>query len=70
MIYLANYTHAGLDLFWCGDNHLWSGYVEDNYPDSKLHGTNMGPIWDQQNPGGPHVGPVNFAICVTTQIEN
>ena len=26
------------------------------YPDSKVHGANMGPIW------GPHVGPMNFAI--------
>ena len=22
----------------------------------------MGPIWGQQDPGGPHVGPMNFAI--------
>ena len=32
------------------------------YPDSKVHGVNMGPIWGQQDPGGPHVGPMNFAI--------
>ena len=31
-------------------------------PDSKVHGANMGPIWGQQGPGGPHVGPMNFAI--------
>ena len=31
-------------------------------PDSKVHGVNMGPIWGQQDPGGPHVGPMNFAI--------
>ena len=30
-------------------------------PDSKIHGANMGPIWGQQDPGGPHVGPMNFA---------
>ena len=24
----------------------------------------MGPIWDQQDPGGHHVGPMNFAIWV------
>ena len=23
-------------------------------PDSKVHGANMGPIWGQQDPGGPH----------------
>ena len=22
----------------------------------------MGPIWGQEDPGGPHVGPMNFAI--------
>ena len=31
-------------------------------PDSKVHGTNMGPIWGRQYPDGPQVGPMNFAI--------
>ena len=31
-------------------------------PDSKVHGAHMGPIWGRQDPGGPHVGPLNFAI--------
>ena len=31
-------------------------------PDSKVHGANMEPIWGRQDPGGPHVGPMNFAI--------
>ena len=31
-------------------------------PDSKVHEANMGPIWGRQDPGGPHVGPMNFAI--------
>ena len=22
----------------------------------------MGPIWGRQDPGGPHVGPMNFAF--------
>ena len=34
------------------------------YPDSKVHGANMGPIWGRKDPGGPHVGPMNFAIWV------
>ena len=38
-----------------------NGYRNNN-PDSKVHGANMGPIWGQQDPGGPHVGPTNFAI--------
>ena len=29
--------------------------VNLNNPDSKVHGTNMGPIWGRQDPGGPHV---------------
>ena len=38
----------------------------ENYPDSKVHGVNMGPIWGRQDPGGPHVGPMNIAIWVYT----
>ena len=34
----------------------------DSAPDSKAHRANMGPIWGQQDPGGPHVGPMNFAV--------
>ena len=30
-------------------------------PDYKFHGDNMGPIWGRQDPGGPHVGPMNHA---------
>ena len=37
---------------------------EPRYPDSKVHGVNMGPIWGRQDPGGPHVGPMNFAVWV------
>ena len=35
-------------------------------PDSKVHGANMGPIWGREGPGGPHVGPMNFAIWVAS----
>ena len=35
-----------------------------NFPDSKVYGANMGPTWGRQGPGGPHVGPMNFAISV------
>ena len=35
-----------------------------SYSDSKVYGTNMGPSWGRQVPGGPHVGPTNFAIWV------
>ena len=33
-----------------------------------VHGANMGPIWGRQDPGGPHVGPMNFAIWAETNI--
>ena len=35
---------------------------EQGDPDSRVHGANMGPIWGRQDPGGPHVGPMNFAF--------
>ena len=31
-------------------------------PDSKVHRANMRPIWGRHDAGGPHVGPMNFAI--------
>ena len=34
------------------------------YPDSKVHGANMGPIWDRKDPDWPHVGPMDLAIWV------
>ena len=42
---------------------------EDRYPDNKVHGANMGPIWGRQDLGGPHVGPMNFAIWVCMYME-
>ena len=32
------------------------------YPDTKVYGANMGPIWGRQDQGGPHVGTMNIAI--------
>ena len=40
------------------------------YPDSKVHGVNMGPIWGRRDPGGPHVGPINFAIWASMITRN
>ena len=37
------------------------------YPDNKVHGANMGPIWD---PGGLHVSPMNFVIWVCFHYKN
>ena len=34
------------------------------YPDSKIHGANVGTTWGRQDPGGPHVGHTNLAIWI------
>ena len=34
------------------------------FPESKVSGANMVPIWGRQDPGGPQVRPMNFAIWV------
>ena len=43
-------------------SYVCSSLNEVTNPDSKVHGANMGPIWGLQDPLGPHVGPMNFAI--------
>ena len=35
-----------------------------SFPHNKVHGANTGPTRGRQDPGGPHVGPMNFAIWV------
>ena len=35
-----------------------------SFPDNKIHGANMRLIWGRQDPGGPHVDPMNLAIWV------
>ena len=39
-------------------------YVSVNYIDSEVYGANMGPTWGRQDPGGPHVGHMNFVTWV------
>ena len=41
-----------------------------HYPDSKVHEANMGTIWGRQDPVGPHVGPMNFAIWAHVWLIN
>ena len=46
--------------------HLSMHYTQQQpFPDSKVHGANMGPTWDRQEPGVPRVGPLlsGLAIC-------
>ena len=37
--------------------------LQNCVPDSKVYGANMGPTWGRHDPGGPHVGPMDLAIC-------
>ena len=51
--YMGTWLHGGRI-------RLFSHY----YPDSKVHGANMGPTWVLSAPDGPHVGPMNLTIRV------
>ena len=53
MVYIASRQQS---------ENLWNLYYE--YPDSKVHGVNMGPTWVLSAPDGPQVGPMNFVIRV------
>ena len=55
------------NLFWIYDKDIMSSkdcrlIVVMTVPDSKVHGACMGLSWGRQDPGGPHVGPMNLAI--------
>ena len=64
----ANSIHTFFDprmrLCVCASVHVCVSATLGIYPDSKFHGANMGPIWGRQDPGGPHVCSMNFAIWV------
>ena len=47
-------------LFYFGETR----YNEIVFPDSKVHGANMGPTWALSAQDGPHVGPMHLAIGV------
>ena len=55
------YAYTWMCTWLCLMVHIWVQIVRA-CPDSKVHEANMGPIWGWQDPGGPHVGPMNFAI--------
>ena len=46
----------------CGNSSRTGKIIRNIVPDSKVRGANMGPIRGRQDPGGPYVGPMNFAI--------
>ena len=45
-------------------------FISHSYPDNKVHGSNMGPNRGRQDPGGSHVGPMNFAKLLNLSILN
>ena len=51
-ILLNTFTPASLN------NVAWLTNALDN----EVHGANMGSTWGRQDPGWPHVGPMNFVI--------
>ena len=46
-----------------GHNYATMSFVYQ-CPASKVYGANIGPTWGREDPGGPHVGSVNFVIWV------
>ena len=58
--YYLNELH--LKLYTEMTNEKKSYLLQIDNPDSKICGAHMGPIWGRQEPGGPHVSPMNFAI--------
>ena len=55
---------AKLQLICSGFNIITTYQLRYSYyiPENKAHGANMGPSWGREDPGGPHVGPMNFAV--------
>ena len=58
-------THKNLGLWIPGTDKEVKLWFKKIYPDGKVHGDSIGPIWGWQDPGGPHVGPMKFAIFVS-----
>ena len=57
LLYICYYR-----LYWPTSHGILRPRRQEGYPESKIHGANMGPIWGRQGPGGPHVGHMSFVI--------
>ena len=60
----SNYPATSADIFLSSVTQSHGFLLKFHYPDSKVYGGNMRPTWGRQDPGGCHVGPMNFAIWV------
>ena len=47
-------------------NPLQNNWIGHHYPDSKVQGANVGPTSVLSAPDGPHVGPMDLVIRVST----
>ena len=63
---VAIWRHWSRSIFQIVCNWLVVPHYYPNYPDNKVHGANMGPIWGRQGPGGPHVGTRHFTVRVVS----
>ena len=60
-----SYKYANAFIVLCfGVGHIVRPCGLIYFPDSKVYVADMGPTWGPQDPGGPHVGPINLAIWV------
>ena len=41
---------------------LQNSMIIQQHPRLQGSWANMGPLWGRQDPGGPHIGPMNLAI--------
>ena len=62
--YVKNIVHSLTG--WLKTSPRLAHRITKTFVDNKIHGANMGPIWGRQDPGGPRVGPMNFAMWVHT----
>ena len=61
-LYFSN-VYFGFDIYISNDQGNAPGARHrQEYPENKVDGANMGPTWGRQDPGGPHAGPMTFAI--------
>ena len=63
--WLQSQINRMLSLLKMKDKNEIKWIIEQNNPDSKVHGANMRPTWVLSAPDGPHVGPMNLAIRAT-----
>ena len=63
-VFKVKYCHMWWSCRWHFQISIMNKWFVWICPNSKVHRANMGPIWGRQDPGGPHVAPMNLAIWV------